>query len=275
MSSVCARGSWGGAVAVISLQDAVPAPIAREFPQARLQPAVDLRTWSPRDLRRANYVTRTAAQDMLEGRRRHRDLMSGAVGLLRSVAEALEGISDPLRPFLLLEDDCVPYQGMTRDVAELAEKQDRFDFVVFSPWLFGADPEPAADFAGCGWLQGAFWSTISVLYSASGQALMRRALSQPGEVQLDALLVQLWLFDGARVLVCERGALRSSRPITGSTIQRGLRVDDPLGDLQRLSSLSPPKGPESWLRVERIPLLALVLLLIGSLLTFCHRWGRF
>ena len=249
-------------VIVISLESHVPSPISRLFPDAILHPATDLREWDPVKLQEQGLVTRTGAQDIIEGRRRHRDLSAGAVGLHWSVHGALGRGAESL---LLFEDDCVPYEALPRDVEALLQKNDAFDVAVFDPRLLAVTPEPLENLPGCGWLRSAFWCTSCVLYTPTGRRRCLDAFATAPSVQIDNLLSQLALFDGLRVLCVQRGRIETSRMLWNSTIQKHLRVDDPLGDFQRFA-LAFPGVTRAHLRIS-IPLEATYAVLVALLVS--------
>ena len=256
-------------VYVVSLESSISRAITDEFPGARLQEAIDLRDSDPQQMYRQGLVTRTGAQDMLEGKRRHRDLSPGAVGLHWSVHAALARGDGAI---LLLEDDCLPYKGIAADVEELMRYSERFDVAVFDPTALAVKPLPCEGLPGCGWLRSPFWSTLCVLYSATGRKKCLKAFAEPPSVQIDGLLSQLVLFDEILLLCVQRGKLRTSRWLWESNIQEGLRTDDPLGDLQRVSLRFPGVSSTEDLRISKPPefiyLLLLSLIVGGCAIVF-------
>lgn len=179
-------------VLVIGLSPPDLRPVRRLLPQARHFPAVDLRGSNPKHLVQSEAISISAFDTMGRGRKWHKEFTSaGAVGLQQSVRAAL-ATTDPSRPLLLLEEDCVLHPDVVPALDRLLQCEVDYDVAIFGAINFGSTTESPQ-------LQGwhsldagsSFIMTHCVLYSPRGKRRLAPHFAKPQEVQIDALFGML------------------------------------------------------------------------------------
>ena len=176
-------------VLVIALKEPDMSHVRGYFPAARHLPAVDLRSSAKEDIARARLISFNAADTLQRGRKWHKELPgTGAVGLHQSNRAAMH-LSDPNRPLLLLEEDCVLRDGIKEEIAALLESGEAFDVAVFGCTLLDGS---VTECKRSGWFtlgpKSSFITTHCVLYTAIGKQKMKTLLDMPQEIQIDAFL---------------------------------------------------------------------------------------
>lgn len=185
------------------------------FPQADVgvQPGVDVRDVSVHDLFSSGFVTHTTVHTLRKGRKWHHEHSSkGGIGLIHAVRLALA--KDPSRPLLLLEDDCVIVDkaAVQRDVATLLTHMDEFDVASFGGRFVDASTSGPVSFLSKDWRrlnEGSFYLLHCVLYTPRARRRLSEYLTQPSDMQLDALYSSLSALGELRVLVTPSAARQS------------------------------------------------------------------
>lgn len=209
---------------VITLSGAVPAAIARVFPDAEPFGAVDTRSIDTASMLRRGMITAGGMEALRNGRKYHHELPGkGAVGLYHSVRAALEAGTGPL---LLMEEDCLPSDKLPAVCAQLLEAPDEFDLAVFGPLRYDGKGVPSNVHSQFRRLVGYFWGTHAVLYSAEGRRRAAAALQGPVAMQIDGKLARLNQFTGLpsgplRALIQTKGSALAAQSIHASGVQAG------------------------------------------------------
>jgi hypothetical protein len=207
----------GLSVLVISLAEA-PASLTalrRQFPQAEVWRAVDLRGASPEALLAAGLEDVETVEILQTGRKHHWSMpCAAAVGLSASTLGALRSGDGPL---LLCEEDCAPRPWLRAQVQKLLAAPVAFDAAVFGPRFRQGDMRvpgflgprlleerqyrTEASLADWAWPLCHFECTHCVLYSTEGRRRVAALLEPPARLQVDGVLSLYAKRELLRVLV--------------------------------------------------------------------------
>lgn len=189
-------------VRVIALEETKQThPLKGPFPDVQTVQAVDLRATPPLELLRAGAITTNAFESISHGRKYHSEVpSSAAVGLVQSWVKALESTGDG--HLLLCEEDCVPKHGLKATLTYLIERAaGSFDIVAIGTHNHSGTESHESNVRGFVYASGYFFGTHCVLVHQAYRKKLLHALRQPLDVQLDALLSRMALYQGARLMV--------------------------------------------------------------------------
>tara|TARA_B100000482_G_scaffold191620_1_gene177214 strand:- start:687 stop:1475 length:789 start_codon:yes stop_codon:yes gene_type:complete len=166
------------------------------FPNANifLQPGVDVRTSSLKQLRDADIIGDHGYITLSDGRKSHFELNSkGGIGVF--LANKLALLKDVTRPLLLFEDDCVIKNDVKflQELDILLHHQSEYDVAVFGGLLINTPirKECTTFFKNNDWnyIEGDFILMHSVLYSANGrEKIGQYYLEHKLNMQIDGLI---------------------------------------------------------------------------------------
>ena len=200
---------------VISLNELNPLhPVLTYFPAAKRFPAVDRRNSTIDDVR--NIVTSNAQLTLTRGRKWHHELSSmSAVGLYESNRKILNSGDNPV---LIFEEDVIIDERFVSALDVLKTQMKDFDVIVFGPIRTNSIKESIKlqDFCT---IQDEFWGTHAVLYSKQGRKKVAEELNGLIDIQIDAKLARMAMFDDLRLFVQCNSIPLATQSVHVSTIQ--------------------------------------------------------
>ena len=211
----------------ISLGHAVPDPISKFLPSCALEPAVDMRNWTPSQLYREGFITLSALDTIIHGRKWHKEFNSaGAVGIHRSNINALRSSDTSL---LLMEEDCTFRKDPHEELTFLQNNEDFFDVAIFGCFSHAVGLSPVR-FMPPGWFhwQGNanLFHLHCVYYTRKGRAIVRTMFDRPLAIHIDHWLRLLSHVGHIRLIVQLKNKTAVQAFVIQSTIGHDLIVEN-------------------------------------------------